>query len=823
MNKSLKKICKQTIVALFTFIFSVTHLLPEAGASIRTFYQSTPVEGNNPIFVPATSVTRVDRSEEANTQIKKFASGEITLEQFMEWQANAKVLSKSTPEVKQEPAPAIPLALKPETKTEPISEVKPELKPEIKSEPAAEVKLEPKPELKSEPSQSVIPQEAIQAKANPNFYYTLQGRTLVLYQKAGTTVTQKSFTLDSKLDLSRFQANVTPDGKVLVYAASPITIAADGTISYNGDKNNSADFFYGIALTNDAIIKIGEIVTGGSVTINGTPDRTRFLALLSSSQVQSLLEGTQNQISFEWVWQSEKISGHFTRIFFDQPVGNIDGYFRIQLDQGDLVPFALFSKTTGIIRSDVGKVSDFTDELAVKNLMSLLSQLRIQPNHPDAGILISLNRDYTSQFSPEIKRIIAQFVSPVLSSWETYFKTLPPANDVGRTTHDVMRFFISYLFNDDLDGVDPQKMIQQAFDFLKGQDLFSYDFQFQWRSYIDALNGAIQKQNMLLPNDSPIRSWIIQNWARVFDYPAVSKYFASVFNYGFFSTPFLNRSYYGLFTMAAIARKSEDVSLAASELRIPLDKRWDILKDFGIFLLSDAQIAISSQEAESIYGYLSQYDSKLIKDFGVIVKVGNISGEPWAGGMAASGVIYCAQLNPGLFHHEMWHILTLFRSGDNFLTSKGWIGNSLFALGTAEDRPTTYANISAKEDFAEIGMTIMQSTLSQLNRWVEQAQNGRFIGLRSSLLLMEILAYNAGRNQLPIYSNFIKSGAIPVQMDEKQNITMIEVPSEGKKFYFTYSADSLHIQTMTIENTATAERKVYKNPLSPSGLPVPQV
>ncbi|MSR77163.1 MAG: hypothetical protein EXS63_02900 [Candidatus Omnitrophica bacterium] len=180
MNLSASKqnmVFKKVVFGFTAFIFTVVHLAPEAAAQILSI-QSRSLSEENPAAVIA-AVTQVNRSEETNAQIKKMTDGKIALEQFTEWQSNAKTLSKPTTESPSEPQQSVRKNTPPPVSTQ-------------------------------------VPQGAVQTKSNKDFYYVSTAAAVTLYQKSTTGVQTKTLA-DSK---NSSALDVSSDGKVVVFGGA---------------------------------------------------------------------------------------------------------------------------------------------------------------------------------------------------------------------------------------------------------------------------------------------------------------------------------------------------------------------------------------------------------------------------------------------------------------------------------------------------------------------------------------------------------------------------------------------------------------------------
>ncbi len=312
-----------------------------------------------------------------------------------------------------------------------------------------------------------------------------------------------------------------------------------------------------------------------------------------------------------------------------------------------------------------------------------------------------------------------------------------------------------------------------------------------------------------LPPQSELRTKMITLWVKELNQRAdFLRKLKSIFAQSAYQVSALER----LKGIGLVAASSEDIYQVIGALNFN-QTQADTFREFKILLLDGFLNPSDYTDMKSLISYLPK---SMMVNGGVIYYV------DWARGVGGTYgqfsdqhfLIGIAEQGGGALEHELWHGMADFLEERNYLPEKRWIREQLFTLGSPEDRASDYGNTNYRENNAEFGKPIAWNTAFHLNLWIEKAKSGKFIGLRTLLSLHEIMAHNSGGDKLPLYEPSQDGygppkAYAPVETDADHNITMLEL--DGKRCRFTYTSDSLHILTMSIEDIQTGAKEDFTN------------
>jgi phosphodiesterase/alkaline phosphatase D-like protein len=454
------------------------------------------------------------------------------------------------------------------------------------------------------------------------------------------------------------------------------------------------------------------------------------------------------------------------------------------------------------------------------------------------------------------------------------------------------RAHANYFMHAALIETDNQVIVQAIFDFYKDPHFFSSSMTSMsggWKVLVDGsvtlgynlhIAGVLHSKRDNLPVGSAIRTYVINAWASVFtSRPNLVQTFKAAFPA--LQGPPWNEFDFDYFkSFALFAESSADVETVVEKLLPNPDQAW-MFRTWRVLMVNGAR-NFSNKEFSNVRKWLSGYPSDMIN------RIGMISGNPTF--VAGSGpdegrggysvplttagkqmlLLWGQPVYNGIprsddfrwiVDHELGHFFaSQLTWGEKLLESKRWIRDTLFAMGTPEDRPTEgfkgcydneptctdpnlpYANSNAFENAAEFFASYMDDTAWFFDKWVDKAQAGRFIGLREYMSILEIFAQNSGGNQVPFYPPHLKGAGggspvyVSVTMDANKNIKQMRIPVlpnppfnvpleiQNKIFEFAYTSDSLQITTITIRNLTTGELvNIFSNPAVPQDTTPPVI
>lgn len=298
---------------------------------------------------------------------------------------------------------------------------------------------------------------------------------------------------------------------------------------------------------------------------------------------------------------------------------------------------------------------------------------------------------------------------------------------------------------------------------------------------------------------------IFDEWQKWMENPQVVSKLKVLFS----GANWMNNPLPNLYAVGLLANTDEDVNKLIQVLGLGPDQA-EIFKMYHILAL-ETDRKFSSSDYAYIKKILAVYPKSLVEDTGLITSLN----DPRYGGLAdtLSANYMITRINgTWALTHELWHAFSDTIEQEDLLVEKRWIRKQLFELGSAEDRPSAYANTNYLENSAEFGAELKNFDFS-FNRWIEKAKGGKFIGLRTELSLLEILAHHseAGTIKVSTQGTYLEPKSLPIKLDAQHNITLLELPEKGMRYHFTYTSDSLHLMTMTIENIQTSAKQVFQN------------
>lgn len=406
-----------------------------------------------------------------------------------------------------------------------------------------------------------------------------------------------------------------------------------------------------------------------------------------------------------------------------------------------------------------------------------------------------------------------------------------------------------------LDEETKKRIIRMSLEFMKDPLFFdplvqriiplSFNERTVTGKYMTALTNRLTALLEQLPDSNALKSWLLHEWASIFEtipnlHDKVTAILPALDQFPFSQIEFDHFRSIGLYATSSADKNKVSEALLTDMNQI------NIFNQFGILVL-DGERKFSAHEFSTIYNLLARYPTAILQP-GLISGGTEYIESPdtetgrsgaWTTLNSRPDTFYTLlgksdslndQLLQWILDHELWHGFGYLLNWTNLLPHKRWIIDTLFDEGDPDDRPfwgfqgcdstqpscpdetLPYSNSDANEYAAELGASVMHQTLGFLDLWIEQARNeGRFIGLRTHLSMLEILVHNSGGNELPNFKNGQLAGHLPVTTDNQHNITMIEVKAQDTRYHFTYTEDNLHITSIEIETISTGAREIIHN------------